>query len=158
MCKLSTFTLGLLLCTLWLVSCSLASEGGDTQLKPVGWETALPDEISIDQEKLSDLVNRVSNGDFQNIHGILIVKDGRLVFEQYFPGHAWDWDADQFQGEFTEFDAQTLHSVMSVSKVFTSALTGIALESGFIEDLDQPVISYFPYYSHLSNSQKNEIT
>jgi CubicO group peptidase (beta-lactamase class C family) len=114
--------------------------------------------VVIDKEILANLVERVSSGDYQNIHSILIVKDGRLVFEQYFPGYAWDWDDDQFQGEFTEFNAQALHSVMSVSKVFTSALTGIALEGGFIEDLDQTVISYLPNYSHLSNSQKNEIT
>jgi CubicO group peptidase (beta-lactamase class C family) len=156
--KIHSSILVILLCFYWLASCRPAAEDNVNQQTPSGWETAQPDEVGIDGEILVDLVSWISSEEYPNIHSVLIVKDGKLVFERYFPGYAWDWDADQFQGEFTEFDSETLHSIMSVSKVFTSTLAGIAVEQGFISDLDQPVLSYFPEYSSLSDRQKNDIT
>ena len=122
------------------------------------WDTALPNEVDINEELLAELVTRINNKEYQNVHSILIVKDGNLVFEEYFPGYEWDWDAEQFQGEFTQFEIDTLHPTMSVSKVFTSTLVGIAVENGFIEDLDEKVFSFFPGYTHLSDQQKENIT
>jgi CubicO group peptidase (beta-lactamase class C family) len=156
--KIPSCILIILFCSFWLVSCGSAAERYAIQQSQFAWEMAQPDEAGLNGEILSELVSRISNGEFQNIHSILIVKDGKLVFEQYFPGYAWDWDADQFQGEFTEFDPETLHSIMSVSKVFTSTLAGIALEKGFIKDLDQPIIPYFPENANLSDDQKEAIT
>jgi CubicO group peptidase (beta-lactamase class C family) len=156
--KFPSYILLLLLCSFWLVSCTPAAENNGITETKVDWETAQPEESGINEEILTELVSRVSSGEFQNIHSILIIKDGKLVFEQYFPGYAWDWDADQFQGEFRDFDAETLHSIMSVSKVFTSTLAGIAFEQGFLDDIDQPVLSYFPEYANLSDGQKEAIT
>jgi len=156
--KIPSYTLLLLICSIWLVSCGLAADRDATQQSQFVWETAPPEEAGINGEILAELVSHISSGEFQNVHSILIVKDGQLVFEQYFPGYAWDWDAEQFQGEFTEFDAETLHSIMSVSKVFTSTLAGIALEKGYINDLDQPVLSYFPEHANLNAGQKEAIT
>ena len=156
--KFHTPILVILLCVFCLTSCTPAVELEEILPSQAGWETAQPAEVGVDGEILADLVTRISSEEFQNIHSILIVKDGVLVFEQYFPGYAWDWEADQFQGEYTEFDLETRHSIMSVSKVFTSTLAGIAVEQGFISDLDQPFLSYFPEYSNLSDSQKDLIT
>ena len=156
--KIPASTLAILLCVFWLASCTPAAEIEVIQQPQADWETALPAEVGIDDEILAELISRISNEEYQNIHSILIVKDGVLVFEQYFPGYAWGWEADQFQGEFTEFDSETLHSIMSVSKVFTSTLAGIAVEQGFISDLHQPMLSYFPEHSNLSDHQKNDIT
>ena len=122
------------------------------------WDTAQPDEVDINEELLAELIARINNKEYQNIHSILIIKDGNLVFEEYFPGYEWDWDAEQFQGEFTQFDTDTLHPIMSVSKVFTSSLVGIAVEKGFIKSLDDKAISFLPGYSHLTDHQKGNIT
>ena len=59
---------------------------------------------------------------------LLIARHGRLVTEEYFNG----WKADH------------LHTLQSVSKSFTSALVGIALERGEFRGLDEPVLDFFP--------------
>jgi len=52
------------------------------------------------------------SGNDRNIHSILIVKDKKLVFEEYFYG----------------YNREKLHYLASVSKSITSILVGIALE------------------------------
>ena len=86
--KIPSYILVLLLCSFWLVSCGLAAERDAILQGQSVWETAQPDEEGIDGEILSELVSRISNEEFQNIHSILIVIDDKLVFEQYFPGYA----------------------------------------------------------------------
>jgi CubicO group peptidase (beta-lactamase class C family) len=142
----------------WFVSCVPPVENEGNATNQDGWETAQPTDVGIDASILAELVDHISNDEYQNIHSILIVKDGKLVFEEYFAGYEWDWDADQFQGEFIQFNAETVHPIMSVSKVFTSALTGIAIDNGFIADLDENVFSFFPDYSHISDHDKEKIT
>jgi CubicO group peptidase (beta-lactamase class C family) len=70
-------------------------------------------------------------GQYPLVHSMLLVKEGRLVFEEYFYGQ----DRDQ------------KHTMASVTKSITSILFGIALEQGKIESLDQKVYTYFPQYS-----------
>jgi CubicO group peptidase (beta-lactamase class C family) len=60
--------------------------------------------------------------------GLLILHDDRLVFEQYWRGN----------------DAQTPWLAWSVSKSFTSALLGIALNAGLIHSIEDPVTQYLP--------------
>jgi len=59
------------------------------------------------------------------IHSILIIKDGKLVFEEYFPGDKFN--LARFTGE-TGFDRDDTHNLCSGTKSFTSALIGIAIE------------------------------
>ena len=65
---------------------------------------------------------------YENIHGILIVKDGLLVFEEYFYGYLLD----------------SRHNVASVTKSITSLLVGIAIEQGDLGGVDESVPSFFP--------------
>jgi CubicO group peptidase (beta-lactamase class C family) len=64
------------------------------------------------------------------IDGLVIIKNGFLVGENYYNG----------------FNKTTPHNVMSVSKSFLSAITGIALEQGFLDSLEEKVLPYFPEY------------
>ena len=62
------------------------------------------------------------------LNALLIVRNGKLVLEEYFYG----------------FKRNDAHLVRSVSKSFTSALVGIALEKGLIEGVNQHVLDFFP--------------
>ncbi|MEE9170569.1 MAG: serine hydrolase [bacterium] len=148
----------ILLSALWIFSC-----GKDTAVNPPayihkipeqiddGWQTAGLADVGIDEKIISGAIDRINYNLYENVHGILIVKDGRLVFEEYFSGH-------DFDGNFTEFDRNTLHYLASVTKSFTSALVGLAIDHGFIQKVDEKVFSFFPQYSTLIDSQKNNIT
>jgi len=69
-----------------------------------GWQTASLVDAGIDPARINKMLNAIYRGDgsgdtmfmpngdskYQNIHGVLIVKDGKLVFEEYFYGYQRD--------------------------------------------------------------------
>ena len=123
----------LVIAVLFLVSC--ISEGYPAPDETAdGWQTASPAEVGFDEELLAQAVDRIKDGEYPNVHSMLIVKDGKLVFEEYFDGHVWDYEAERFEGPEVSFDRDTKHTIMSVTKAFTSALIGMAIEEGFIAD------------------------
>jgi CubicO group peptidase (beta-lactamase class C family) len=92
------------------------------------------------------------------VHGILIVKNGKLVFEEYFPGYEFGPRSNDWQGNYRYFDWDTVHFLGSSTKSFVSALVGIAIDKNFIENEKVTMFYYFPDYSHLQDEQKNKIT
>ena len=49
-----------------------------------------------------------------------------------------------FYAYFYPYSGETVHDVASVSKSITTSLIGLALEKGYIKDLNHPVIDFFP--------------
>lgn len=91
-----------------------------------GWQTASLKEVGINEKILGKVIVRINDNKYQDIHSILIVKDEKLVFEEYFEGYTYDYSGDQFRGAYTEFGINTIHNLGSVTKAFTSALVGMA--------------------------------
>src|SRR5438128_10221337 len=56
-----------------------------------GWETAHVSSANIDADMLKELFNRVLNETYKNIHSVLLVKNDKLVVEEYF--QTWHGDA-----------------------------------------------------------------
>ena len=90
-----------------------------------------------------------------NVHAVLIERDGRLVYEEYFSGKDERWG--QPLGIVT-FTRATLHDLRSVTKSVVSALVGIASRSGAIPSLDAPLLDYFPEYKDLDVPERRRIT
>jgi CubicO group peptidase (beta-lactamase class C family) len=123
-----------------------------------GWQTAAPAEVGLDATKLEEAAARIRDGTYQNVHSLLVVKDGKLVFEEYFRGYRWSYSGDRFRGDLVDFDRETAHNLASVTKSFTSALVGIALDQGFIGGVNDRVFDFFPEYAHLQDGVKERIT
>jgi len=123
-----------------------------------GWHTASLDSVELDHQTLGELVRLINRGKYENIHSILIVKDRKLVFEEYFDGYAFDFSGNQHRGEHTKFGINTIHNWASVTKAITSALIGIAIDYGYIQGVEQDIFTFFPEYSDLNDSKKNKIT
>src|SRR5210317_1545947 len=104
------------------------------------WLTAEPGDVRMDAAPLEELAERIDGDDTLNIHSVLIVKDGKLVFERYFRGRDEDWGTDL---GVVSFDADTRHDVRSVSKSITSALIGIAIGEGKLPDVDADAFTLF---------------
>ena len=117
-----------------------------------GWETNSLADVGMDETPIAQFMNELLNNIEHKIHSILIIKNGKLVFEEYFPGYAF------YNGPLTEFDRETKHNLASVTKSFTSALIGLAIDHGFIQDEDQKVFFFFPEYNGLNNEDKDKIT
>ena len=71
-----------------------------------------------------------------NFYGLLVVKDSEIIVEKYFNGRT----------------AQDLYHLRSITKNFTSALTGIAIEEGIIDSLDLPVATHFSALDESKNA------
>jgi len=66
--------------------------------------------------------------DDYRVHRMVVLRHGYLVLD----------------ASFYPFVHGQRHDLASVTKSFTSTLVGIALDSGFIASVDQPVVSFFP--------------
>jgi len=96
-----------------------------------GLNPASLESVGLDSLKIIDLIRSINNEEFINVHSILISKNNKLVFEEYFDGNT----------------KHTKHSLRSAAKSLTSALTGIAIDKGYIKNSDQKVLNIFDYPS-----------
>jgi CubicO group peptidase (beta-lactamase class C family) len=115
------------------------------------WQTIAPNVVGLDQKMLETLVGKIRDGEFGNIHSLLIARNGRLAVEEYFRG------PDEHRGESVGsviFSAADLHDLRSVTKSVVSALFGIALASDPRRSVDDPILSYFPQYKDLQTPDR----
>jgi len=103
-------------------------------------------------------VNEIHRGKFKEVHSMLIFKDDKLVFEEYFQGHKYQWDAPYHHGEWVSWNRGMIHDVKSVTKSITSTCIGIAIDNGFIESVHQSIFDYLPDHQHLNTDGKDKIT
>lgn len=88
------------------------------------------------------LVNKIILGKYGRINSFLVAKDNTLVGEEYFYG----------------YDSERLYQIESSSKSVTSLLFGIAIDQGYIENIDEPIYKIFPEYPELSKGDFRKIT
>jgi len=81
------------------------------------------------QTDMQELETTISK-DYDNVTGIVVLKDGEMQYEHYFHGCT----------------AESRIHIYSVTKSIVSILIGIALDKGFITDIDQKVLDFFPDY------------
>ncbi|UCF63329.1 MAG: serine hydrolase [bacterium] len=123
-----------------------------------GWNTASPEEVNLNSSYLIDMLEYLDGAADHNVHAILVVKDDRLVFEQYYRGHVFLYSGEDFLGEEIEYNRETLQSLHSVSKSFTSIAIGLAGDLGFLPSINDSLFSFFPEYAHLCTPEKTQIT
>ena len=133
-----------------------------------GWKTATLTDEGMKTEPLVHLMNNLLNRNDHFIHGIVIIKNGKLIFEEYFSGRDLVVNEETIKkvvspgGELEtrerRFDRATLHFQASVTKSITSLLLGIALDRKLIRGVDEKMSSFFPEYSGFLRGEKNNIT
>jgi len=158
--KKSIFAISIL--SLYFVSCQFDTSGQYIYRQPEkindGLDVGSLDEVNIDARHIEEAVNKIYAGRYKEVHAMLIFRDDKLVFEEYFQGHQWQWDAPYHHGENVNWDRTMIHNIMSASKSVTSALIGIAIDKGFIESVHQPIFDYLPDHQNLSEGGKDKIT
>ena len=120
-----------------------------------GWTTGSLEDAHIDRARLEAMTDSVRAHPDLNVHAILIERDGRLVYEEYFAGQDERWGRPLGVVTFTR---DTKHDLRSITKSVVSALVGIAHESGAIRSLDTPLLDYFPEYTDLQQPDRRRIT
>ena len=73
----------------------------------------------------------IKKGEFGTVHSLLIVKEGRVLFENYYN----DWPQD------------SVHQLQSATKSIISTLLGCAIQQNFIPSENEALIGFFPQYT-----------
>lgn len=148
-----------LLCVIY-ISCYSASASAvlftGNSYNEIGVDTA--DKRNIDSLVLKKAAAEISEGKYGEVHAMLIYKDNKIVFEEYFPGHQYKWEGPNHHGEWINWDKSMPHGVKSVSKSITSLCIGIAIDKGFIKSVGQSVFDYLPDHQYLKRDGKEKIT
>ena len=84
----------------------------------------------MNQEKISEMEAAIA-ADYSNIAGMVVLKDGKAVYEKYFGGCTPE---------------SRIH-VFSATKSIVSILFGIALDKGCLNSIDQKVLAFYPEYT-----------
>jgi CubicO group peptidase (beta-lactamase class C family) len=115
-------------------------------------------EVKIDSQMILKALGRIEQGTYGEVHSLLIYKDDKLVLEEYFDGHEYQWDAPKHHGELVSWNRDLPHCIHSVSKSITSLCVGIAIDQGFIENEQQSIFDYLPDHQHLRTEETKYIT
>ena len=97
----------------------------------MSWQSAPPEQHGLDPEKLA-IANDIAEED-PFFRSLLVVRNGFLVFENYYHGGAQDQKTE----------------VWSVTKSFTSALVGIAIDEGHIFDTGKLMVDRYTSWQEL---------
>jgi CubicO group peptidase (beta-lactamase class C family) len=144
------FTSSILILSI-LVSSTLVGCGGPsaedlaavdyTPLPGDDWQASTPAEQGLDPDLVAELYYNASK--LETIYSLLVFKNGYLVAEDYF--HIGS--------------AKQEVNIHSVTKSYTSALVGIALDQGCLSSLDQKMMEFFPELANrVRDPRKKQIT
>ena len=161
MTKATRVFLALVLASSVLLSChSHYRSTAYSYVKPKQLSDGLPVDAmynnGMDTGKIVALTKLILNNTYPNIHSMLILRHGKLIYENYFAGE--DEVVGKGYAGYVNHTIDDLHDCRSVSKSFTSACIGIALKQGLIKSIDEPIFSYFKEYAKYFDAAKRKIT
>ena len=108
-----------------------------------GWKTNNLKSQHVDTTLIYKSFNQIKNRK-NEIHSILLVKNKQLIIEEYFKDHS----------------ANKPHDLRSATKSIRSILMGIAIDKGFIENVNDPISKYLksPIPNKNIDEKKKKIT
>jgi CubicO group peptidase (beta-lactamase class C family) len=123
-----------------------------------GLEVASLDDVGMDTHVVSQIMDNIYANKYDQIHSVLIYKDGFLVFEEYVEGNRYKWDGLYHYGERIQWHRDSLHVIMSCTKSIVSACIGIAVDQGYIQDVSESIFNYLPDHQQYKNGGIENIT
>ncbi len=123
-----------------------------------GWLTDSLEAVQMNRILLGNMVMEILRAHYREVHAVLVARKGKLVFEEYFPGHDFNYFQDGFLGEYIDFNRNTPHNTHSLTKSIVSACAGLAIEKGIIGGIQDFVFDYLPAYQAFRDSLKEKIT
>ncbi|MEE4115453.1 MAG: serine hydrolase [Marinilabiliaceae bacterium] len=146
----------------FFVACGKDGPGSYTYRVPLqrddGWAVASAADEGLRTDLLESMMLMIDGTRGDNIHNILIFKNGKLVLEEYFEGYLYSNNPPGSNGAYITYDYSIDHFLASVSKTVTSAIFGAAVKEGYITDLDEKIIDIFPEYSDVLIGEKANIS
>jgi CubicO group peptidase (beta-lactamase class C family) len=139
------------LCLLLIVAVARAgtpAECGAPAAMSDEWPVSPPAQQGLDPELICATGPGLAKRTEAVPHGVVVARNRVLVYERYFTA----------MGYAVPYDANTLHDIASITKGVVALLIGIALDRGWLSDLDAPIMSFFPEYVDLRSPERDRIT
>jgi CubicO group peptidase (beta-lactamase class C family) len=111
-----------------------------------GWEPSSLSGIGLDPDRFEDLMFALNDLGDHHVHSILLARENRLAFEEYFDGPKFSLAQPTGEAGFGPSDT---HNLASVTKSITTTLFGIAVDQGHIQSVHQRVFDFFPEHTDL---------
>lgn len=112
-----------------------------TPLPSDDWAVSTPDAQGVDPLLVAELY--LDAAEMETLYGLLVFKNGYLVGERYFNAGS----------------VGQKERLQSVTKSYTSALVGLALQQGCLTSVDQKMMDFFPEFAdQLTDPRKEQIT
>ena len=112
------------------------------------WSPASPADAGFAPDLEARLDKAIADGRIWNLHGLVVLRNDRLVLERYFEGE------DHVRGigpvGRVSFKPDMLHDLRSCSKSIVGLLYGIALQQGLVAPPEAPLFSAFPEHADLA--------
>ena len=121
-----------------------------------GLRTGTLKDAGLDEATIVAGTIEILKGTYPNIHSLLILKNGRLVYEKYFSGE--DVERGKRNLGVVAHGIDTLHDMRSVTKSIVGMTVMIAHAQGKIKSLDQNVFEFFPEFAKYADGDKKTIT
>ena len=140
----------LVVCVTWFTSCS------QPHFRDTNYHYSIPAQLAdgimignianskIDSFKIIELTKLILKDSFPNIHSLLIAKDNKLVYENYFSGKDENWGSGL---GYAKHDINILHDTRSISKSVVAACIDIAIKQKKINGIDDPIFNYLKDYN-----------
>jgi CubicO group peptidase (beta-lactamase class C family) len=111
------------------------------------WVRIAPADAGFTPDLAARLDKLIADKRAWGLHGVVVVRDGRLVLERYF--EAEDNARGRDLGKVA-FKPETMHDMRSVSKSVVGLLYGIALAQGKVPAPEARLYAAFPEYADLA--------
>lgn len=109
----------------------------------------------LDSDKIIKLTGLILADTFTNVHSLLIMRNNKLIYENYFTGGDEIWG---LKLGYTAHDKNAIHDIRSISKSIVSACIGIAIMQNKIKSVDDPIFNYLPGYLKYKTTTNDKIT
>lgn len=130
--------------------------GGAVAGQANGWETGSLTEAGFEATLGDRLDAAFADGTLDGLHGVVVIRHGKLLLERYYPGADERWGKDL---GLVEHDAVARHDLRSVSKSVVGLLYEIALDEGLVPPVDASLLAQFPQYPDVPDAEaKRAIT
>jgi len=107
-------------------------------IKPIDkWQVS---NAQYDKSLIRNLNKKIAQNYFKDITSIVVIKEGKLLIEEYFNGA----------------DRESFHDMRSVGKTLASTLMGMAIGEGHIKNENQTLADFYPLKSYENYSKIKE--
>ncbi|MEE9573266.1 MAG: serine hydrolase [Candidatus Neomarinimicrobiota bacterium] len=102
------------------------------------WTEVAPEEQGLNSSKIAEMFEFIETNSY-DIHSVIIARNGYLLTEEYF----WESQIYRNPDGSKSYPWDLFHEQTSATKSFMSTLIGIALQEGYLDNINQTLYEFF---------------